>query len=359
MANPLDLQELQPFIRNMEKEMPIHTDNTAKIKRSYSQGMPKNFMDYSAFVDNHFLNDNLAIIEEMNHRDAKHPIPRWFREYQIKHFAKFGILNKDRFFTSRMRDGYRKHFSADLTEIREIGSLPYSGTVLGFGSIGDTKVSPTFSDDFSTYADQTAADTAWPTSDTAKMRVNITNDNLDFNATRDSTDDRIYHDLVTVADTAWVLRFKMRLAAISGDPLFWIGLCNTNGVSSGTGDFIGVLFRPGDGATNRIQAVDGDGQTLQSLYNGALGSDANSSYSLATATDYWFQIRRLSSTTYDIKWFSDQFVTQLGSTLSGMCASTNQTLRYIRMYNYTGDSSGGTFQGTIDDMEFYDGITEV
>jgi hypothetical protein len=96
--NPLDPLELKAFMRNLQEEMPVHTETTAKIKRSFSQGMPKNLMEYSAHVDNKFLNDNLAIIEEMHHRDQKHPIPKWFREYQIKHFAKHGILKADGFF---------------------------------------------------------------------------------------------------------------------------------------------------------------------------------------------------------------------------------------------------------------------
>lgn len=140
--NPLDPLELHAFVRHLNEEMPVHTETTAKIKRSYSQGMPKNLMEYSSLVDNKFLNDNLAIIEEMHHRDQIHYIPKWFRDYQIKHFAKFGILNKDSFFATRMRDGFRKHFASDLTEIRAIGhhaSMSFHNP--GFTSvIGNTKV---------------------------------------------------------------------------------------------------------------------------------------------------------------------------------------------------------------------------
>jgi len=132
--NPLDPLELKPFLRNLKEEMPIHTQTTAKIKRSYSQGMPKNLMEYSAFVDNHFLNENLAIIEEMQHRNTKHPIPLWFRQYQLRHYAKYGILKGDHFF------GPFARIFPDLGEHRGIGFLPYAGITLGFGIVGDTKV---------------------------------------------------------------------------------------------------------------------------------------------------------------------------------------------------------------------------
>ena len=48
----------------------------------------------------------------------------------------------DRFFTARMRDGYRKHFAPDLTEIRAIGySLGANYHNMGIMSvIGNTKV---------------------------------------------------------------------------------------------------------------------------------------------------------------------------------------------------------------------------
>lgn len=121
--NPLDSLELQAFMRNLNQEMPIHTETTAKIKRSYSQGMPKNLMEYSAHVDNKFLNQNLAIIEEIMHRNPKHPIPQWFRDYQVRHYAKFGILKGDQIFASKMRDGYIRNRSSDLTQIRNLHKL--------------------------------------------------------------------------------------------------------------------------------------------------------------------------------------------------------------------------------------------
>ena len=94
--NPLDKEELKAFLKIVEKDMPIHTDKIAKIKRSYSQGMPKNIKEYSDKVDNKFLNDNLHTIEEMEYR--KKGITDDFKNYQHKYYDESGILNHDLYF---------------------------------------------------------------------------------------------------------------------------------------------------------------------------------------------------------------------------------------------------------------------
>ncbi len=100
--------------------MPMHTDNTAKVKRSYSQNFPKNLMDYSAKVDNKFLNDNLHTIEEMEYR--KKGITDGFRNYQNKHYGNREILNHDLYFTHEGKT-YPKVSGAALMGIKNIGFI--------------------------------------------------------------------------------------------------------------------------------------------------------------------------------------------------------------------------------------------
>jgi len=66
--NPLDKEELAAFTEIMNKEMPLYTNTSAKIPRSYSQGLPKNLMEYSAKVYDRFLNNHQHIIKEMEYR---------------------------------------------------------------------------------------------------------------------------------------------------------------------------------------------------------------------------------------------------------------------------------------------------
>lgn len=137
--NPLDSLELQAFCRKLNEEMPALTESTAKVKWSYVRGMPKNFMEDCAVpVDNRFLNDNLSIVEEIAHRDPSHPIPKWFREYQIKHFAKHGILKADGFF---VRDRFfgrmfpREIYYGAGANYHNMGIASVIGNTKVFGSV--------------------------------------------------------------------------------------------------------------------------------------------------------------------------------------------------------------------------------
>lgn len=102
-------------------QMPFHTDNTVKIPRSYSQGLPKNLMDYSAEKMDDFINPNLAIIEEIAHRQPQSIIPKWFIEYQTKYYKNYNLLKGDGFFQTRLKDGYRRNLSPNLSEVRDVG----------------------------------------------------------------------------------------------------------------------------------------------------------------------------------------------------------------------------------------------
>lgn len=63
-------------------------------------------IEYSRKIDNDFLNSNLAIIEEIKHRDSKHWIPKWFQEYQNRIYGDADILNKDNFFKAKLHDSF-------------------------------------------------------------------------------------------------------------------------------------------------------------------------------------------------------------------------------------------------------------
>ena len=96
--NPIELSELNNLVGIIKNQMPVHTENSVRMRGSYSNYLPKNIMDYSTKINNKFLNDNLAIIEEINHRDSKHWIIKWFKHYQNKIYGNREILNHDNFF---------------------------------------------------------------------------------------------------------------------------------------------------------------------------------------------------------------------------------------------------------------------
>ena len=218
-----------------------------------------------------------------------------------------------------------------------------------------------FEDDFSSYADQASADAVWVSSDTAKVRVNITNDNIGFTAERDNTNDSIVYDLSSVSDSAWVLRFKLVLSTItqgaSNQELHeFIGLYSSSSGMTTSQDFLMLDLSINNADGKRIQLQDGDGATNPS--NGS-GEATLFSHVLAVETLY-VQLKRTSTTTYECGLYSDSGFTTLIESKTATCLSTTASLRYIGLKNLLLTSAEDhTLVGTIDDIKFYNGVTTI
>ena len=91
----MDKRDVEYLVRDIDKEMPKHTDTTAKIPSSYSK-LPKNLMDESTRVNNKFLNKHQGEIEEAHHKFKVDK--RKFVAYQNKHYGDRDVLNHDGFF---------------------------------------------------------------------------------------------------------------------------------------------------------------------------------------------------------------------------------------------------------------------
>lgn len=75
--------------------MPIFTIDTAKIKRSYSQGMPKNFKEYGDKVNEKFLDNHLGTVEDFSLKYPNNELTQWLKNYQNRYFN--SVLLKDSF----------------------------------------------------------------------------------------------------------------------------------------------------------------------------------------------------------------------------------------------------------------------
>ena len=213
---------------------------------------------------------------------------------------------------------------------------------------------PTFSDDFSSYASQPSADASWVPNDTAKCRVNITNDNLDFNIVMDSTSDHIYRDLTSVSDSAWVLRFKVRFSALTSgaDVIFMFGLHNITAGAATVQDSIQVKI--GYEATKQFGHYTTDGTSIN---NNAFTQ--NNTYTVLINTDYYVELKRTGTTSFISTLYSDSaYTTVLTAPSSGTCAATCIGLRYLKLANII-TTAPGSMVGTIDDIKFYNGVTSV
>ena len=217
----------------------------------------------------------------------------------------------------------------------------------------NTEMQPKFNDDFTSYADTTAGDLAYPTNDTAKLRVNPTNDVIDFNIVTDTTDDYIYHDLGIVSETVWVLRFKIRFSTLTstGDAVMHIGLYDTAGGGGSTSQD-GLKVKFDYTATKAFGIYTQDGATDNSDF-----FTQSDPYTIVVDTDYYCELKRTSSTTFIGTLYSDStYTTAVSSPASGTTVSTVDGLRYLKIYNII-TSGAGVIQGTIDDIKFFDGVS--
>ena len=257
-------------------------------------------------------------------------------------------------------------FASDLTPAAAI-TFPTNVQLGSRAEITDTRkmysyeITPTYEDDFSSYADQTAADAAWVSNDTADFRVNITNDNFAFDSKVTSTTNTgAYYDLGTaLSDTAWVVDFKMVISTLtlyssgSVGAATYITMNNsgTGGAIGGTVDAIG-FYMSSTASGGRFEMTKADGSALN--IGGGTLTTIN-----ATGT-YYVRIIRLSSTSMRLELYSDPGRSQLieGKTRTDV-ASTTTGLQYFRIQDNQSSAGTGTGQqiGTIDDIKIYDGVT--
>ena len=217
-------------------------------------------------------------------------------------------------------------------------------------------------DDFSSYANQSSADTAWASSDTAKCRVNITDNDIDFNSTEDDSNDCIVYDLGSaLSNTKWLCRFK-----------FNISTADNSGLAPGQDRHqvsIGMFDKDQTAPYNTSPAkagimlqlhLDRDGTdrtyfSRQVSANNLDGAGQSGWSGFSTGTDYYCEIKRTSSTnaTMTIRTGSHSGSTALGTPRTLTNCSGVDDLRYfgIRCSQW---GYGGQITGIVDDVQVWD-----
>ncbi len=209
-------------------------------------------------------------------------------------------------------------------------------------------------------ASSTATDAAtnWLAQDTG--RFSVASNRLNFDAQNtDQTNNAISRDLgVALSDTAWVMRFKMVISEVTQAAgaqhiRFFVGMCSADSATSATAaqDFLGLTAVVNAG-NQILRTADADGIALDSI------DDTTFAHSPIAETLYVI-IKRLTSTTYSVSFYSDSSYTTLIETQSGTCAATVTGLRYIKVGNGSlgQATSSHKFSGYIDDLQIDDGVT--
>lgn len=237
----------------------------------------------------------------------------------------------------------------------DIGIYPHSTTIGDYtqptsataSSVADD--TPSFQDDFS------GAD-AWADADSTKIGVDTTDDRLEFICVRDTGNRKCVYDLGAgnVSDTAWILRCKLHFTSLTaGDNSnIYIGLSSASQTTApgGAQDSIGCIAR-NEAASKLFVACDSDGAALST-------SDGTTALTWAATTDYFIEIKRTSATTYNITLSSTSaFSGDLASFTGRTVAATTASLRYIVVTDLDDNAPGGTMEGYVDDVKFWNGVT--
>ena len=215
------------------------------------------------------------------------------------------------------------------------------------------------SDGFCSYGTQCAADSAWAPNDSCQNVVDITCDTLDLDLIANCTDDRIIYDLGgTICDSQWVLRFHINITSITnasaGNTLFGFGISDSDAaMSTATQDSIGLRAIVKTG-TDTYVASHGDNTTAVGVTGMCFATTP------AACDDYYVEIIRTSPTSYTVELFNCACYScsQELETVTTLSAATDG-LRYIGIWNEDNATDNARIQGTIDDVEFYCGVTSV
>lgn len=91
----MDKYDIPFLFKSINDEMPKITEKTAKVKHSYSQRMPKNLSEYMGVINEKFLDNSLATIEDYSLKFPDNELTQWFKDYQNRYFN--SVLLKDSF----------------------------------------------------------------------------------------------------------------------------------------------------------------------------------------------------------------------------------------------------------------------
>ena len=209
-----------------------------------------------------------------------------------------------------------------------------------------------FTDDYTTYASNAAADAVWAPKDSAINRVSIANDNLPMfiNGYSNPVNSAVVRDIGNITNNNFELRFKVTFSGISGstdDATAAFGIFSgDNTVANGTAQD-GIALTVGVTSVMYAQGSDGDSNFHTT------GTAMTTSIS---ATTYYVKIARTSLTSATVTLYSNSGYTTVVETKTLVIASTLTNLRYVGVKNYlvtTSPNFSRNYTATLDDFTFY------
>ena len=203
----------------------------------------------------------------------------------------------------------------------------------------------------------------WTTNDYTYSKIDGGNDRLDFRSKGDGTNDSITYDLGSaLSDSAWLIRFELTFSTLSSSGLapnvdrnesvFGVFSSDYSSGFTTAQDSLGFQLHIDRDGTDRFYVHNTDGSSLTGYTSGQRNDDF-------TTTTYYVQMKRTSSTDFEVKFYDSTYTTEISGDFSSSVTvpSTVTGLRYFGFknsdnYNYTGDGAG-----YINNVKIYDGVT--
>jgi len=129
----MDKYDIPFLFKSIDNEMPLLTNDSVKVKNNYDMGMPKDLERYCEKVDDKFLNNHLATIEEFDSKFPNNDLVQWFKDYQNRYFS--ANIPHDNFLKNNGM-GRTLHYQA--MGIKDIGFLGISRTPKVLGTVVET-----------------------------------------------------------------------------------------------------------------------------------------------------------------------------------------------------------------------------
>jgi len=211
-------------------------------------------------------------------------------------------------------------------------------------------------ENFSTYADQSAATTKYPTSSGTFVASNVITDVIDWTSdTGALQNNALVRDIGLISETAWTFRCKLIIDAIA------IGAAGVSRIAWGFSDldetanfttnqdFIGFSIT----VTNSVNLT----RNIWANNQGLTTNEDEMGFTAEASTLHLEIIRELAGT-FTVNLFSDSSFTTLLATeqTTGVTATA---LRFFKVTTQDSASSSTDLNGTITDMQFWDGNTSV
>lgn len=117
----MKLDDIPFVVDDINKQMPLFTNNFYKMPHSFSQHLPKNVRETSLVLNEKFLDNNLAKIEEILYSLPGNKIPEWIKEYQVRMFS--ANLGHDSFFKNAISFDAKTKHHLSIKDVALVGSL--------------------------------------------------------------------------------------------------------------------------------------------------------------------------------------------------------------------------------------------